>query len=170
MYHHQLKTRPWHLLSYWIVQITMSVQDREKKFTSTKTLSRQFSVVPLWIMLVNVHHFCSKTHLSHSYAMKSHVVGHQVEHNWFLRKCRHFKLSLQDEIASFTHMVRCGETAKTIRRWVICTFASTGAIEHIQSMNICLWIICCCTVTLSSLQMKSEKNKINTVQMTLFLQ
>jgi len=60
MVQHEIKTIPWHLLGYLIVQSTMSVQDREKRFTRTKTLSRQFSVVPLWIMFANVHRFVVK--------------------------------------------------------------------------------------------------------------
>ena len=66
--------------------------------------------------------FGSKTRLSHSCSMKTHIVGHQIEHNSYLRNRRHWKLSLHREIVSFVWIVRCRETTAKVRWWVICTF------------------------------------------------
>ena len=54
--------------------------------------------------------FGCKTRLSHSRSMKTHIVGHQVDHNSYLRNRRHWELSLHREIVSFVWMVRSRET------------------------------------------------------------
>ena len=108
-----------------------------------------------WIMFVNIHHFCSKTYLSHNFALKAHVFGHQVEHNWFLRKYRHFNLSLHDEIASCTYMVRCGETAKNDPPWSDLYICFSGGNRTYTKQEHMLM-----NHMLSSLQMKFEKIKL----------
>ena len=80
--------------------------------------------------------FGSKTRLSHSCSMKTHIVGHQIEHNSYLQNCRHWKLSLYCEIVSFVWMVRCRETAAKVRWWVICIFIINTALLH-RNWSLC---------------------------------
>ena len=68
-------------------------------------------------------------------------VSHMCTTPWYMWKFSTFWGDGDEHFpwpAASLYMVRCGETAKNIRRGVICTFASTGAIERIQSKNKCL--------------------------------